>query len=262
MMPALLFLKAMVAGHIKADGTVVRTYHRRDDRSLNARYARVIAAAKRAHDALPWQVQDALERWQNAAWDLNPLQAAYRGDPKRAALRQEMEEAMRPVRRVLREQFGETIILHRGERHYDGAEEQPRALYSWTLDPGVAADFARRARPFRAMPQAEIDRIVASYEAKGYAKSGRKRWMRSKENPEYYWIYDRREVITDGEDLRGELERTRAEMLERNAEIIARGRIYTEAIPVEHIAWVFPDTSQREFLVARPPHRTPPPGAS
>lgn len=252
-MAALLFFKAMVAGHIRADGTIVRTYHRRDRASLNARYGRVMAAARRAYEGAPLDVRQAVDGWHHANWHLNPLQAAYRGEPARAELRAQVDAAFAPVRAALIREFGPTVPLYRGEQHFAPGSEEPRGLYSWTLDPRVARDFALKGRPYRVPSKAELARIVDAFEARGYAQHGRRQYLRDRENPGYYLIFDQRQPVTDGDDLADDLARDRADMEERNREILSRGHVFAENIPIAEIAWVEHRPEQREFLVTRGP---------
>jgi hypothetical protein len=212
----------------------------------------VMAAAKRAKALLSSKAEYAIEHWQHANWDSGMLEKAFsgRGDPN---LKTDIDHAFAPVKAVLKAQFGKTIPLYRGQRIYPSdALSKGRMLFSWTATPKVAKHFAHN-RLMREISDEEIAACVAQYERTGYAKIGREKFVRIKDNLEYFNIFKGLELITDGDDLEGYLKDEQAARLEYNTRHKAKGYVASIAMPIDDIVWITNDLACLEFICKNNP---------
>ena len=248
-----VFLKAHVHGYVAADGRVVRAYERKGPDSYAARMARVYAAAKRAQAGLSPEADHAVSAWQNANWDVGKLEGAFAG--REPSLKIEIEHAFAPVRAVLRREFGHTITLHRGQRpiELDQASAPGRVLFSWSADPAEARRFAHGPM-FKVLTDEQIAAAVSRYEATGYASVGKESYLRIRDDPGYFQIFDgHRDPVTDGDDLAEHLRLQRADAIAANTARMERGQVITQSVPVEDIAWIPGNLLSKEFIVKRNP---------
>ena len=141
---------------------------------------------------------------------------------------------------------------------------EQKILESWSSDRRVAEHFAgmRSVKGYGrdvtfpsllrpVMPPELIDRYVEQYERTGFVKIGRRSYVRSKENPRYYQIFNGHENITDGDNLRRDLERDAEWSTEVNQQILDRGKIFEEEVPRERIIWLTNSVNCKEFIVRK-----------
>jgi hypothetical protein len=259
---AVLIAKALVHGHVKKDGTVVRQYERKDKNSRSAKFGRVFAAAIRAHDSLSRDAQHMLSGW-NLNWHTSDFAKWDNGSEKSAELRQQVKEAFKPVRDVLRREFGDTVPLYRGQKEIgDDRIIAGRQLFSWSPDAGIASEYAHG----RALPPEITDKQIAnqfeSYRRSGVAKLGRSKFVRTPppdgyepDGPDYYYIYEGHEMITDGDDLEEHFRSEQAERLEWIEKLKSRGRVHAAEVPVDDVVWipVGPNLAQPELITTHNP---------
>jgi hypothetical protein len=262
--PRVVMAKALVHGHVKKDGTVVRQYERKDKNSRSAKFGRVFAAAIRAHDSLSHDAQYMLSGW-NINWHTSDFARWDNGTEKSAQLRHEVKEAFKPVRDVLRREFGDTVRLYRGQKEIDDDQVvDGRQLFSWSPDAGIASEYAHG----RALPPEITDKQIAeqleSYRRSGVAKLGRSKFVRTPipdgyepDGPDYYYIYEGREMITDGDDLEEHFRTEQADRQEWIDELKSRGRVHAVDIPVDDVVWipVGPNLAQPELITTHNPLR-------
>lgn len=208
---------------------------------------RVVAAAIRARASLSPQAAEAVTSWQSHNWNTGTLEKAFSGQG-RSDIRREIEAAFEPVRAVLRARHGDAVPLYRGQRTLrPGERDQGRTLFSWTSDPQVAREFGV-GRPVREITDGEIAAAVASYRRTGFAKLGREKFLRSRDNPKFYWIYQDRELVTDGDDLEQHLRQKQEDQRDYNARLRARGKVHSQDIPLGDIVWVTNELRCKEYI--------------
>ena len=209
------------------------------------------SVAKRALNSLSPLAQNAILHWEHANWIGGPLEQHFESMDEVA---QEIIEAFKPVRQTL----PETITLYRGvilDSSY--STWQKKILESWTSDRRIAEIFAGlrdeygRALFYPVMPQSEIDRAVSKYEDTGFLKIGRRRYILNKEHPRFYNIYDDHEMLTDGDDIRRELESTARDNAETNQNRKARCKLFEEEVSRDRIIWLSNVRGCKEFIVKK-----------
>jgi uncharacterized protein YukE len=214
----------------------------------------IFGMTKLAYAKLSPAAQNAVESWETLNWTGGVLEQHIRAND---AVAQEVEAAFAPVRARL----PETITLYRGiivQDEYRGWENA--LLQSWTTDRRVAELFAglRRHGPdygsllYSEDDDSEIERVAAAYERTGFAKYKGRYYIRNKEAPQYYNIYDgSRQFVTDGDDLAGDLRRDNAWKKELNQEKQAKAKVFEEEISRDRVVWITNTLNCKEFLVLR-----------
>lgn len=212
----------------------------------------VFNVALKAQRSLSYDAERALERWLSFNWTEGNLSKDFQNG--RGGIFAEIYEAGEPVREEIRKVYGDSVLLYRGMKNespggkYDTSDNR---LYSWTFDEKVAQGYAYRNRMWNYKPlsAAEVDKLVARYEEVGYVRYSGRYYKRSAIDPDYYDIYDRhRQHITDGNDIREEIEgneRDRAEMEQHKKD---HGSVSAKQIPVKDIVWLA-TTSEKEVIV-------------
>lgn len=94
-------------------------------------------------------------------WNSDNIEDAFSDHPKKPdnlLARQQLEQAMAPIKDLLRQRFGDTIPLHRAQYKLTG-NETPRRVLSWTASPHFAKFIAGEQRDQLSIDM-PIDRIV------------------------------------------------------------------------------------------------------
>lgn len=231
----LILLKSHVAGYVRKDGTAVRPH---EDRRRKKEFGSQLAnLAKRAQAGLSHEARMSVEAW-NVNWSTGRLEEAFQKD---SAVAYEIRAAFEPVRAKLRELYGDTVPLYRGEKAGPEESEAGRKLFSWTPVAGLARQFAMNYT--HDVPPAindnAIKQALAEYERTGFVSFRGYKYKRSNEYPGYYDIYDQRNnYVTDGDDLQAHLRSGQADRDEHIADLKARGHVYQAHVPVDDLVWI------------------------
>lgn len=200
----------------------------------------VAPLAIQAYSKLGVMARDAVDHW-NVNWSTGRLEESFRKDNEIA---QEIRAAFEPVRKKLREVYGETVPAFRGEHDWGSASKpdvEGRALLSWSPIKHIAVNYALNSlhgEPKRITDE-QITEAVAKYEATGYVKFRGNHYVRMKDDPDYYNIFDRyRQHVTDGDDLADSLRSDQGYIDERIADMKENSATYFAEIPVDDIVWV------------------------
>jgi hypothetical protein len=216
---------------------------------IGARWGRIYAIARRAEAQLSVAALHAVEQWQQANWTTGPLTKAYASQSK---VMQEITQAFAPVRAAIENEFGPTVRLYRGHK---AGQIAGRQLYSWSAHPKKAQQFIG-GKPLRIWSDAEIEAMIAKYERTGFVRVGNRRFVRMKDNPEFYLIYDRHnQVITDGDDLRADILSMNADRQDYNDRLSQQGRLLSADIPVDRIVWMPANALSMELIVVGDPEQ-------
>ena len=195
----------------------------------------------------------AIDSWEAANWHTGSLAKHIEANDDIA---QEIETAFQPVRDSIP---GDTIMLYRGIipiQNYD--DWKNRTLESWTSDKRVAEYFAglryrqtsKERHLYKILSNNEIDDIVRKYEKTGFVRFNNQYYLRNKENPKYYHIYDKdKQYLTDGDDLREHIEDEMSWRKEYNAEKLGQAQVFAEPIDKNKIVWITNNLNSKEFIV-------------
>lgn len=194
--------------------------------------------AKKAYESLGGLARNAVDQW-NVNWHTGAMEQAFRED---SAIAKEINAAFEPVRAKMREIYGDTIPMYRGEENEEVSRDdlQQRQLLSWTPLKALGRQFAMSGyiEP-KPITDEEINRVVKQYEESGYVKYRGKRYIVNRQNPDYYNIYDSaRQPITDGDDLEASLRDDKAWIDDQTAERKSGGRLYFAGVPVSDTVWI------------------------
>jgi hypothetical protein len=211
-----------------------------------------INLARKAYASLSDPARSAIDSWEAMNWIGGPLeQSVLAGDE----IALEIERAFEPVRAAL----PDLVRLYRGYIPDEAwTRWQDKHLESWTSDRRVAEHFAglraqqdsKHSLLYNVPTDAEISQAVGQYERTGYVQFGGKYYMRNREYPEYYNIYDRdRQFVTDGDDLESSLKSDQQWMQQMNQEREQRGRLTERDIPREDIVWITNNLNSKEYIV-------------
>jgi len=215
--------------------------------------SKTISLAMKAYANLSGAARYAIDSWEAANWHTGSLARHIEANDDIA---QEIETAFQPVRDSIP---GDTVMLYRGIipiQNYD--DWKNRTLESWTSDKRVAEYFAglryrqtsKERHLYKILSNNEIDDIVKKYEKTGYAKFNNQYFLRNKENPKYYDIYDRdKQYVTDGDDLRQHIEDEMSWRKEYNAEKLGQAQVFAEPIDKDKIVWITNNLNSKEFIV-------------
>lgn len=212
-----------------------------------------INLAKKAYDQLSDQAKVAIDQWEAANWTEGLLAKHISANDKIA---QEIEKAFAPVKATLPDQ----IKLYRGiikQEDYDSWKKA--TLESWTDDKRVAEHFAglRQAHSWKSNlhnveTEEQIKKLVDQYEKTGFLKYQNKYYVRNKEQPQYYNIYDRnKQFVTDGDDLLADLTGDANWKQELNQTKQDKAFVYEEMISKDRIVWITNSVNCKEFIVKK-----------
>lgn len=215
--------------------------------------SKAISLAMKAYANLSSAARYAIDSWEAANWHTGSLAKHIEANDDIA---QEIETAFQPVRDSIP---GDTIMLYRGIipiQNYD--DWKNRTLESWTSDKRVAEYFAglryrqtsKERYLYKILSNNEIDDIVRKYEKTGFVRFNNQYFLRNKENPKYYDIYDKdKQYLTDGDDLREHIEDEMSWRKEYNAEKLGQAQVFAEPIDKNKIVWITNNLNSKEFIV-------------
>lgn len=214
---------------------------------IGSRLGRIYALARKANATLSTQAMDAVEMWQHSNWATGKLARAY---ADQSALMTEIQTAFAPVRAALQQEFGDHITLYRGHKPDAMTDRQ---LYSWSLDPAKAGVFIG-GKAVSILTDEQIDAAVAQYDRTGFVRVGRHKYLRMKSDPTYYMIYDRHnQPVTDGDDLRSQLQSDNADRQDYNKRIANQGQLLSANVPLQLIVWLPINALSLEVIVLGDP---------
>jgi hypothetical protein len=195
------------------------------------------------------------------------LEDAYSNNPsdRGKEIRQQIEKAFEPVKSYLRQKFGDSITLYRGQPDIENGKTE-RGTLSWTSDPRVAAAFVG-VKPWemklKPISDQEIKDALAKYHATGQLKwRNGKTYVRTEtptEDPNldefYYDILDRDgDILTDGDDLEHELKSYQEYYLDLIRKRDDKIKLILKAkIPIDDIIWITDRAGQSEFILHNRP---------
>jgi hypothetical protein len=215
--------------------------------------SKTISLAIKAYANLSGAARYAIDSWEAANWHTGSLARHIEANDDVA---REIETAFKPVRDSIP---GDTIMLYRGIIPIKNYEDwKTRTLESWTSDKRVAEYFAglryrqtsKERHLFKIFSSDEIDDIVKKYERTGFVRFNNQYYLRNKENPKYYDIYDSyKQHLTDGDDLRQDIEDEMSWRKEYNAEKLEKARVFAEPIDKNKIVWITNNLNSKEFIV-------------
>jgi hypothetical protein len=215
--------------------------------------SKTISLAMKAYASLSSAARYAIDSWEVANLQSGSL-ARHIEDNDDIA--REVETAFKPVRDSIP---GDTIMLYRGIQKIGNNDDwKNRKLESWTSDKRVAEYFAglryrqtaKERHLFKILSSDEIDDIVKKYERTGFVRFNNYYYLRNKENPKYYDIYDKdKQYITDGDNLRQDIEDEMSWRKEYNAEKLEKAQVFAEPIDKNKIVWITNNLNLKEFIV-------------
>lgn len=214
-----------------------------------------INLARKAFSQLSHEAKNAIEDWESSNWNTGDLvkQVAANGP-----IAQELERAFAPIRATFK---SKTIKLYRGVQQSEKFDQNSKSLYSWTLSRREAAYFAGLAtrsgmvRHRQPLSDAEIEALYQKFAKTGYIKYRSHYYIRSKEHPDYYNIYDNSySMVTDGyfpKDFKRTLKSDQEWDIEQKDKIETRGTVLERDIPVDKIVWITNNLGSLEFIVKK-----------
>lgn len=167
--------------------------------------------------------------------------------------KEELEQAIRPIREYLQKKYGPVINLSRGYNKGLGDRSEVRTMFSFTSNKQVATGFAGSStkKEPKVLTVQEIDAIMKQYELTGQVKVFGTTYIRNENDPMYADIYDREDQhVTDTDDVRYNINSDnewRLEIIAKNNAL--KKRVRTFPIPVDDIVWVTNRFGQHEFIV-------------
>jgi hypothetical protein len=216
--------------------------------------AQEIDLAIKAAKSLSYEAEEAIYAWESMNWHTGPLEQAFKTNSPLAA---EIETAFEPVRVYLRQKYGDTINLYRGMvKKYNGKIYPDRVLSSWTSDKKVAEHFAGlRTTRWKSLlypeyTDAQVEDAIKTYNSTGFVSFAGKKYVRDKNDPQYFSMYDRRnEYITGSDNIEYWLRSDNAERRESNQAKLDNAILLNEDIPVDRIVWLTNSLNSKEFIV-------------
>lgn len=213
----------------------------------------IIGLAKKAYSSLSHDAKKAIDDWETMNWTSGSLVQHIKANDDIA---QEIEKAFEPVRNALPPK----ITLYRGVRLESGHSEWQNAyLESWTSDRRVAELFAGlrvgdslKSTLYDIKTDEEIAKAIDQYEKTGFLKFDNHYYVRNKEYPEYYDIYDKnKNYITDGDNLERDLTRDNEEKKKLNSEKLEGSKVFEEEIDRDRIVWITNSLGSKEYIVKK-----------
>lgn len=215
-----------------------------------------IALTKKAFASLSYEARNAIDAWESSNWIGGPLERHVIAND---AVAQEIEQAFQPVRDSIP---GDTVRLYRGVQHSDAEHTRhlkDRVLESWTSERAVAEYFAGlrtdqnkqgRSRIIKLPTMQDIDNAVAKYNATGYVKFRGHHYVRIKNNPQYYNIYDRhRQHVTDGDNLKRDLTYWLEDEKKWNDKRLKQSTVLEQDIDKSRIVWITNNLNSKEYII-------------
>jgi len=202
------------------------------------------------------EARNVVSEWQSYNWHTGSLTLSYK---ENSDVYKEIYNTLEPIRQKMRQKYGPTITLYRGERTYedDGKE---RHLESWTASKKEAGFFAglnTRSGQSRTNVNNYTDEEIHDFQDRlnknGYVKVGKTMYVRNKEHPQYTNIWQGNELITDmnTDGLEKYLKDAREDKKQYVKKIENEGRVIEKQIPIENIVWITNDLGSTEFIVIR-----------
>jgi hypothetical protein len=132
-------------------------------------------------------------------------------------------------------------------------------LESWSSDRRVAEHFAglrsRQNGPsslHKVISEPEVDTLVKKYEKTGFLKYAGKYYVRNKDLPQYYNIYDKnKQFVTDGDNLKADLMSDQEWAQKSNDSKLAKGEVIEKEIDKNRIVWLTNNLNSKEYLVKK-----------
>jgi hypothetical protein len=207
----------------------------------------VISLTNKISKDLPAGIEAALETWgYGVIGQNNPLE--------NQTVVSQLSQYFAPVRELLKQLFGSHITLYRGEidRTSDVGREN-KLLYSWSADPGTAAEYARHYVKIDEFTDGDITRAIQQYNKTGYAKFAYYFLARLKEDPEYFNLYQNRELIGEfhNDEILDTLEEIQHTAKQHNLSRKNNGTVYKKSISIDDIVWIgnAANYKELEFIV-------------
>ena len=213
----------------------------------------IFGLAKKAYASLGHQAQNAIANWETVNWTEGDLATHIKNNDDIAA---EIEAAFAPVRAALPPK----VSLYRGIiRDGSFTTWQKGILESWSSDKRVAEHFAglRTSKEWKeklkkVRSEAEIDQLVAKYEASGFLKIDGRYYVRNREHPQYYNIYNsRKSFITDGDDLKKDLMSDSEWNEQYNQDLLSKAEVFSSEIDRDRVVWITNSLGSKEFIVRK-----------
>lgn len=211
----------------------------------------VFGLAKKAYLGLGHAAKVAIDSWETSNWIGGPLEQHIIANDEVA---DEITAAFAPVRA----QLPETVTLYRGIV-LDSAFKswETKHLTSWSTEKRVAELFAGlrygekwQSLLYPELSDDEITQAAEKYSRTGFLKFKNRYYVRNKDVPKYYDIYDRsKQYVTDGDNLERDLRRDNETNKEMNAEKRSRSHIMEEEIHRDRIVWITNRLNCKEFIV-------------
>lgn len=183
--------------------------------------------------------------------------------PRGRIIRQQIDSAFAPIKAALRSKFGEVITLYRHQEDLSSGSKERHTL-SWTSDPRIAIQFAgvngylMRLKP---ITNADIEKALRTYAETGKLNFKGKTYVRTDQPTDdpnvdefYYDIIKDGEVLTDGDDIAGELKSVQAyyqDLIDKRESRLRR--IMSAKIPINDIIWITDRAGQSEFILHNQP---------
>lgn len=229
-----------------------------------------INLAMKAYKTLSPAAKEAIDGYESYNWHSGELSKSVRVN---GVILGEILDAFEPVKQYLKSRHGTHITLYRGVNSKGHEAGDPyakdRVLTSWTSDKRVAGTFAGlnrmkytdkgrndhrgswRSSLSKVLPDSKVQEIIDNFNKRGYASDGYYKWVVSKEDPQYYWIWARNEKLTDGytKDFAKDRWQENNERKEENDEKLVHRRVIEKKIPIDDIIWLTNNLSSKEYIV-------------
>lgn len=215
--------------------------------------SRVFGLAKKAFSSLGHRAQNAITNWETVNWTEGDLATHIKNNDEVA---EEIEVAFAPVRAALPPR----ISLFRGIiRDGSFTTWQKGILESWSSDKRVAEHFAGlrtsekwKEKLKKVRSEEEIDSLVAKYEVSGFLKVDGRYYVRNREQPRYYNIYNsRKNFITDGDDLKKDLMSDSEWNEQYNQDLLSKAEVFSSDIDRDRVVWITNSLGSKEFIVRK-----------
>jgi len=209
--------------------------------------------AKKIKPLLSRDAERALNSWEFSNWDSGELSNHFENN---TAIAQELITAFEPVRNNMRKRYGNTIKLYRGIDEYATGVRDDRLLFSWTIDPAIAKEFAGQNRnkqkaALKKVPDdTAVNAAIERFHKTGFTSFLGYKYILNKNNPKYYDIYRGKSYQTDGDNIERELFRQRDYMKQRTKDYSnIPGQVIEKNIPIDDIIWVLMGGNAQEYIV-------------
>lgn len=223
------------------------------------RLGHIINAANKLKDKLSYDAEYAISTWQSFNWHIGELQTAF---INKTELAKEVYQTFEPVRKMLKNKYGNTIRLYRAQSILKPDQiHQNRILFSWTGDLKTAKEFAWGNAKFNPpMTDEQIRKAVETFNKYGMVKVRGTTYRINKSNPEYTDMYKGKEYVTDmyTKELEDTLREYHQEWpLETEQKRKSKVKIYVSDVPIDKIVWVTNDLGSKEFICLWNPLKHP-----